>query len=178
MLENSDSSLRSAASCVRCWAFFRELTARPHFLPTEEGALAWASFLGSGRFFEIYAARLEKACLLPGVPTARKSKAVLAAGYGLAEAGDRSRNPRPATSEDQRIQFISTNRWRNELPILALLSWTLPHRSPTDSLPLYRQWAGGNLISEDRQESKVVIGPSGGKPITKVNNRKHMAGGP
>ena len=83
--------------------------------------MAWPSFFGAGRPFEIYAAHPEKGCLLTVVPIAWKSKAVLAAGYALAEAGDRSRNPRPAISQDQLIQLVPTNGFRNELAILALL---------------------------------------------------------
>ena len=55
------SSPRSAASGVRRWAFFCDLTAGPHFPPTGEGAPASSSFSGAGRSFKIYVAHFEQA---------------------------------------------------------------------------------------------------------------------
>ena len=68
--------------------------------------------------------------MLLGVSVAWKSKSVLAAGYGLATAGDHSGHPRPAVSKGQLIQLISTNGWRKELSILIPLSWTFLLRAP------------------------------------------------
>ena len=101
VLENCGSSPRSAASGIRRWAFRCDLTGRPHFPPTEGGVLAWSSCFGAGRSCKIHVARLDKACLLLGVSTPWQSKAVLTAGHGLAQVGDRAHSPRPAVSKDQ-----------------------------------------------------------------------------
>ena len=53
----------------------------PH---TEEGVHAWSSFFLAGRSFKIYVAHLEMARPLLGVGASWESKAVTAAGYGLA----------------------------------------------------------------------------------------------
>ena len=98
--------------------------------------LAWSSFFGAGKCAKISVARLEKAGLLLGVSKTRKSKAVLTAGYGPAEAGDRSHSPRPAASKDQLIQLVSTYGSRNELSIIVLQGWTFLPRAPSGCLPL------------------------------------------
>ena len=95
------SSLRSAFRGIRRWAPFGDFSGRQLFPPTERGMAAWSGFFGARSSFEIYVAPLEMACLLLGVSAARKSKAVIAAGHGLAEAGDRLSAPRPAISEDR-----------------------------------------------------------------------------
>ena len=175
--KNCDSSLRAAASGMRRWAFFCDRTGRPHFPPTEEGALAWSSVFVAGRSFQIFVARIEKACLLWGVSIAWESKAVLAAGYGLATAGDRSRNPRSAVSKGRLIQPIPTNGRRGELPTVALPRWTFPPRGPSECSPLRRQRTGGDLSSDDRADRKAAIGLSEGKLVIRLNRRKHMARG-
>ena len=93
LLRNCDASLRSAAAGIRCWGYFCDATSGAHLPPTGEGVLAWSSFFGAGRSFKIYVAHLEKACLLLGIDTSWKSRAVATAGYGLSKAGDRSFAP-------------------------------------------------------------------------------------
>ena len=139
--------------------------------------LAWSSFFGAGRSCEIYAARRERARLLLGAPIAWKSKAFFAAGCGLATAVDRQHTSRLAVLKEQPIQLTSTNGWRNELSILAVLCWAFFLRAPSACLPLRRQRTGEDLRSDDRLDRKAVIGLSEGKLITKLNRRKHMAGG-
>ena len=120
--------------------------------------MAWFSFFGAGRSFRFYAAHLEQARLLIGVSTTWKSKAVLTAGYGLANAGDRLRNPCTAVPKDQLLRLVSTNGWHNELSALAQLSWTFLRRAPSECLPLYRQRAGEELSSDDRFERRRPSG--------------------
>ena len=115
--------------------------------------------------------------MLLGVSVAWKSKSVLAAGYGLATAGDRSGNPRPAVSKGQLIQLISANGWRKELSILILLSWTFLLRAPPKCLPLYRSPGQKDLSSGNRVGSLAAIGVSEGNLIVELNRRTHMAGG-
>ena len=95
----------------------------------------------------------------------------------MVKAGDRSRNPRPAVSEDQLTQLVSTNGWRNESPAIARLGWAFPLMVPSECLPLPRQRAGEDLSFDDRLERKAVIGLSGGKLAIELNWREHMAGG-
>ena len=61
LLKNCDSSLRSAASGIQCWALFRDLTGRPRFPPKKMGVPAWPSSFGSGRSWKLYVAHIEKA---------------------------------------------------------------------------------------------------------------------
>ena len=67
ILRRCEASLRPAAPGVRCWELFRNPKNRPHLPPSEEGVLAWPSFFATGRSFQIYAARLAKACILLGL---------------------------------------------------------------------------------------------------------------
>ena len=99
------------------------------------------------------------------------------AGFGLAKAGDRSQNPRPAITKDRHIQLVSGNGWRNELSKIALLSWTFLLRGPSECLPLCRQRTGEDLIPDDRLERRAAVGLAGGKLFIKLTRRKHMARG-
>ena len=49
---------------------------------------------------------------------------VVAAGHGLAETGDYSYAPRPATSRDQLMQLVTSGGWLHEVTTIALVSWT------------------------------------------------------
>ena len=101
----------------------------------------------------------------------------MAAGFGRAKAGDRSRDPRPGVSKYQLIQLISTNGRRNEVSILALPSWTFLLRGPSERLPLYGQRTGGGLSSDDRLDRRAAAGLSEGKLTIKLHGAKRMAGG-
>ena len=87
LLRTCDSSLKSATAGTRGWSCFCDAATRPHYPPTEGGVLARSSFFGAGKSFKIYVACLEKPCLLLGVDTSWRPKAVATAGYGLAEGG-------------------------------------------------------------------------------------------
>ena len=177
LLRNCDASLRSAAAGIRCWGYFCDATSRAHFPPTEEGVLAWSSFFGAGRSFKIYVAHLEKACLLLGLDTSWKSRAIATAGYGLAKAGDRSFAPRPAISRPQLCELITARSLQDGLALIALIGWSFLLRIPSECLPLCRQQAGEDLETEERLARRAVIGLSGGRLIIKLNRRKHMAAG-
>ena len=69
LLKNSDPSLRSASPGIRSWAFFSDLSGRPHVTPKVEGVLGLPIFFVASRSYKIYVARLEKARLLLGVST-------------------------------------------------------------------------------------------------------------
>ena len=162
---------------MRCWAFFCDLTGRPRFPPMEGAASAWSSVFGAGRSPKIYVAHPEKARPLMGVPTSWKSKAVQTAVFGMARAGDRSQNPRPAATKDQLIHLILPNGWRNEPFVIDLLSWTCLLRFPSECLPLRRQRRGEGLSSDERLERQAVVGLSEGQVIISLNRRKHMGRG-
>ena len=140
------------------------------------GVLARPSFFGEGRSFKLCAAHLGKACMLFGVSAARKSRAVIAAGRGLAKAGGRSSAPpRPAISRDQLIRLVATNGRHNEKTMIDLISWTFLRRAPSESLPLCGRQSGEDMGSDGRLESKAVSRLSGGKETH--GKRKHMARG-
>ena len=166
ILKNCDSSLRCASSGMRRWAFC-DLTRRQHVPPTGGGVLARPSFFREGRSFKLCAAHLGKACMLLGVSAARKSRAVIAAGRGLAKAGGRSSAPpRPAISRDQLIRLVATNGRHNEKTMIDLISWTFLRRAPSESLPLCGRQSGEDMGSDGRLESKAVTRLSGGKGNT------------
>ena len=112
-----------------------------------------------------------------GVAATWKSKAVIAAGRGLAKAGGRSQTPRPAIAKDQLIQLGTTTGRRNDLTVVALIRWAFLPRGPSERLLLRRRRAGEDLSSDGRLDKKVGFGMSGGRLIIKVDERKHIAGG-
>ena len=177
ILRSADASLRSVASGIRCWALFCDTTSRPHFPPSEEGVLAWSSFFAPGRTFSIYVSHLEKACALIGVGLAWRTKAVTIASHGLAKSGDNAFAPRPAITTRQLVQLINTRGLGGSLARIALLSWVFLLRVQSECIPLTRQRAGEDLLSEERLPRRAVIGLQQGKLIIKLNRRKHMAAG-
>ena len=139
--------------------------------------LAWSSFFGAGRSFNIYVAHLEEACLLVGVGATCKSKAVSTAGRGFSKAGDRSFFPGPAISTPQLCELVMSLPLQDDLALIALIGWPFLLRIPPECLPLCKQQAGEDLGPEGRLIRRAVIGLSGAKLVIKLNRRKHMAAG-
>ena len=139
--------------------------------------LARLSFFGAGRSFKLYAAHLEKACLLLGVGASWKTKAAATAGYGLSKAGDRSFSPRPAISRSQLCELATSGSLEDDPALIALIDWPCLLRIPSECLPLRRQQAGEDLDSEERPARRAVICLSRAKLVIKLNRRRHMASG-
>ena len=124
LLRTCDSSLKSATAGTRGWSCFCDAATRPHYPPTEGGVLARSSFFGAGKSFKIYVARLEKPCLLLGVDTSWRPKAVATAGYSLAEGGGRTFTPRSVTSRAQLCELVTSLSLQDELALIASIGWS------------------------------------------------------
>ena len=177
LLRSCGASLRSAAVGIRRWGRFRDAETRAHLPPTEGGALAWSSFLGAGRSFRVYVARLEKACLLSGLGASWRTKAVDTADRGLAQAGDRSFSRRPAISRAQLCELVTSLSLRGELGLIGLIGWAFPPRIPSECHSPCPQRAGEDLDTEVRLHRRAAIGTSEGKLAIKLNRQRHMAAG-
>ena len=108
----------------------------------ELGVLAWS--------FRIYAAHLEKGCLLLGLSSAWRTKAVVLAGRGLAKAGDRSFSPRPAVTRHRLVQPATTRGWNDSFAIFALVGCAFLLQVPSGSSSsdeAARRW---DLSSDER----------------------------
>ena len=144
--------------------------------PIEEASLPWPSFFALGTTFAFYVAHLEKACLLPRLDNRWGDTAVMSTNHGLAKAGDRSLFLGPATGA--LAQIAGTRGRRDQLTLVAVVSWTFPFRVFRECLPLTTQRAGEDLRPEERVDRNAAIGLVGGKLILKLNRRRHMAAGP
>ena len=125
----------------------------------------------------MYATRLENGCMLLGMGSEWRTKAVSVAGQGLARAGDRPGAPRPAVTRAQLAELLSRRGWDDPFAFLVLLSWTFLLGIPSGALPLHRQWAGQGLESDDRLRERAVVGLVNQKLIVKLNRRNHIATG-
>ena len=67
--------------------------------------------------------------------------------------------------------------WNDVCAIMALISWTLLPRVPSECLPIARQRTGEDVTSDGRQERKAAIGLVDRKLIIKPNKGKHMTSG-
>ena len=126
----------------------------------------------------MYAAHLEKGCMLLGIGSDWKTKAASIAGHGLAKAGDKTGSPRPAVTRGQLIELMQRRGWGDQFAVPIFLSWAFLLRIPSEAPSLRRQRAGQGLESDERLEARAVIGLVNQKLITKLNRRKHMAAGP
>ena len=115
--------------------------------------------------------------LFLGVDASWKTRAVAAAGYGLAKEGDRSFAPRPAISKARLCELVTSLSLQYELALIALIGWAFLLRIPSDCSPLIRQQAGEDLDSETRLARREVVGLSGARLAIQLNRRKHMAAG-
>ena len=75
-------------------------------------------------------AHLEEARLLLKVDVSWESGAVATAGYGLAEAGDRSFSRRPAISRAQLCELVTSRSLQDDLALIALIGWPVLLRIP------------------------------------------------
>ena len=125
----------------------------------------------------MYAAHLEKGCMLLGIGSDRKTVAASIAGHGLAKAGGKTGSPRPAVARGQLIELMQRRGSGDQFALLIFLSWTFLLRIPSEALPLRRQGAGQDLESDGRLESRAAIGLVNQKFIIKLNRGKHMASG-
>ena len=125
----------------------------------------------------MYAAHLEKGCMLLGMGSDWKTKAVSVAGHGLAEASDKTGSPRAAVTRGQLIELTQRRGWDGQFAVLIFLIWTFPLRIPSEAPPLRRQRVGQDLESDERLEERAVIGLVSQKLAIKLNRRKHMAAG-
>ena len=94
-VRNADSSLRLEASGRLCLGLSRNAAERSHFLPTEEGVIAWSSFFAPRRTFGIHVAHLEGAFAVSGLDCSWRAEAASIARHGLARSGDEAFSPRP-----------------------------------------------------------------------------------
>ena len=58
-----------------------------------------------------------------GVDTEWGTKAVSTVSQGLAPAGDWIFRPRPAILNEQLTQLVGARGWRNQLALIAVISW-------------------------------------------------------
>ena len=120
---------------------------------------------------------LEKACIVLGLTTDWKAKAVITWGRGFAKAGDGFSSPRPAITKEQQAQKAMAHGWRALFTILALLSYSFLLRAPSECGPLTGRRTGEDPISEERLERRAAIGSADRKLIIRLNRRKHMSAG-
>ena len=53
-----------------------------------------------------------------------RAEAVTSSSHVLAKAGDGSFRPRPAIAKQQRAQVVTSRGWRDQLTLIAMISWT------------------------------------------------------
>ena len=177
VMRSCDLSLKSVASGIRCWGSFCELTGRQHFPPTEEAVLAWSAYFGAGRTFQMYLPHLEKACIMMGHSLSWKTRAVTQAAKGLAKAGDRIQEPKPAVSKALFMKIISRNPMNAPFVQAVWVSWIFLLRVQSECLQLVRQMPHEKMDAETILQSPAVIGLEKGQLVIKLHRRKHMAEG-
>ena len=123
-------SLKSVASGIRRWGAFCELTGCERFPPSEEAVLAGSAYVSAGRTFQMYLPRLGKACILLGHGLTRKTKAVAQAARGLAKAGDRIQEPKPAVSRALFVKIASRYPLTDAITQAMWASWVFLLRVP------------------------------------------------
>ena len=137
--------------------------------------LSRPSFFGAGRPSNIYVTHVEKACLLVGVDTSWKARAVATVGYGLATAGDRPFTPRPAISKVRLRDLVPSVTLLGGLALIALIGWPFLLRILSEWLPLSRHRAGVDHAPEIRLARRGAIGLSGAQLAIKLKMGKRMA---
>ena len=102
-----DLRLNLVAPGIGRWGNFCETSGRQHFPPAEEVVLAWSAYCAAGGTFQMYLPQLEIACFLSGHDLSLKTRAVTQAAQGLARAGDRIREPKPAAPKALFVKIAS-----------------------------------------------------------------------
>ena len=85
---------------------------------------------------------------------------------------------RPAIAEGQLAQLMLPFGWGDDPALIALISWACSLRVPSEGLPIARQRLGEYLSADSRLEGEAVFGLADRKRIIRLNQRKHIAGGP
>ena len=83
--------------------------------------------------------RSGEARLLLGHIVAWETKAVVQAARGLAKAGDRIQEPKPAVSHVIFVKIVSTYPLADEIIRAIWVSWVSLLRAPSECVPLLRQ---------------------------------------
>ena len=134
-----DLCLKSVASCIRCRGNFRETSGRQHVPPTEEAALARSAHFAAGRNLQIYLPHLEKACFSLGRDFSWKTRAATQAAKGLARAGDRRHEPKPAAPRPLYVKIVSRHPLTDPFAQAVLVSWMFRLRLQSECLQPVRQ---------------------------------------
>ena len=121
---------RPVVSGVRFWGLFCGVTDRPRLPPPERGLLAWPSFFITGRFSKIYVARVERACILLGLPMSRETESVITVGRGLAKIGVETLARILSLTKGQPTQPVLAKGWNDRLTLIDLISRTFSLRAP------------------------------------------------
>ena len=125
----------------------------------------------------MYLSHLEKACILVARGISWKTKAVTQAARGLAKAGDRIHEPKPAVSRALFHKMIFRYPIRETMIQAIWISWIFLLRVPSECLPLVRQKPFERMDADSVLQSPAVIGVEKGNIVIKLHRRKHMAGG-
>ena len=177
IMRSCELSLKSVASGIRCWAHFCQNSGRQHFPPTEEAVLAWSAYFGAGRTFQMYLPHLEKACSMLGYDLSWKTRAVVQAAKGLAKAGDRIHEPKPAVSKALFVRIMNRNPINEPFVQAVWVSWMFLLRVQSECLQLVRQLPHERMDEDTVLQSPAVIGLEKGQLVIKLHRRKHMPGG-
>lgn len=178
ILRKCGAGLQTAASGLRCWGVLGDAANRPRSPPSGGGVLAWSRLVATGRRFKLFAAFLGKGCIFTGVNTAWGTKAVVTAGCGLSITGTRPFRRDQSSRKKQLTQIAVAKRRSDGFALIDLISSTVLHGVPTGCFPVAMQRAEEELTSNDRMDSKAVVGLADRKLFIKLNKSEHMASGP
>lgn len=101
--------LKSVASGIGSWGISCELGGRQRFPPSEDAASARPPSFPAERTSQQYLPRLGKDYVVVGYSFERKSKAVARAARGVAKAGGRIHEPKPAATRSLLVKIAGWN---------------------------------------------------------------------
>ena len=125
----------------------------------------------------MYLPHLEKACTMMGYNLSWKTRAAMQAAKGLAKAGDRLQEPKPAVSKALFIKIASRNPITAPFVQAVWVSWTFLLRVQSECLQLARQMPREKMGADVVLQPPPAIGLAKGQLVIKLQKRKHMAGG-
>lgn len=182
ILRQVQSSLRSVAAGVQCWASFCDLIDIAYFPPSAHSVLKWSSLFNPGKTFGLYVAHLSKACQLLGFPLNWFTAPVRGAIRGLINAQDISFKFENYIFKSLFRAIIARETLNSEWGRLFYLAYVFILRLPSEALVAVRAGPTDQLMKMSKLAHQSALGlrefPDGNQfLVLKLRTRKHTRGG-
>ena len=182
ILRQVQSSLRSVAAGVQCWASFCDLIGVAYFPPTPHSVLRWSSLFHPGKTFGLYVAHLSKACQILGFPLNWITASARGAIKGLINAMDISFKFENYIFKTLFRAIIARESLSSEWGRLFYLAYVFILRLPSEALVAVRAGPTDQLMKASKLAHQSALGlrefPDGNQfLVLKLRTRKHTRGG-